>query len=52
MDDVTLWDKLADAQWHQHEAALKGNDLMAAAWRRQTQVLEALIERNTNATEA
>jgi len=45
MDDLTLYDRLADAQWHQHEAQLKGNELMAAAWRRQAQVLEALIER-------
>ena len=47
MDEFTLYDRLADAQWHQHEAGLKGNDLMFNAWRRQSQVLERLIERNT-----
>ena len=46
MDDLTLWDRLADAQWHTHEATIRGNELMAGAWRRQERVIERLIERN------
>jgi len=46
MDDLTLWDRLADAQWHHREAVQRGNELMAVAWRRQAAVIERLIERN------
>jgi len=44
MDDV--WDRLADAQWHHHEAVLRGDTRMEVAWRRRINDLTRQTERD------
>ena len=46
MDEITLWDRLADAQWHEREATNWGDMHSASLWRRQIRRIERLIERN------